>query len=98
MDVRNGVGGAVRSDSSGIPNCHQSDIQKWNTHPYDNLTMYCYYFYKLEDILQSWNYYCPCVLEEYTISSTSYIKMVIYYIFSLGRSDGNRLTYYTNIR
>lgn len=64
MDVRNGVGGAVRSDSSGIPNCHQSDIQKWNTHPYDNSTMYCYYFYKLEDILQSWNYYCPCVLED----------------------------------
>ena len=44
----------------------------------------------------SWKIFC--VLEEYTISSTSYIKMVIYYIFSLGRSDGNRLTYYTNIR
>ena len=38
------------------------------------------------------------VFRRYTISSTSYIKMVIYYIFSLGRSDGNRLTYYTNIR
>ena len=26
------------------------------------------------------------------------IVLVFYYIFSLGRSDGNRLTYYTNIR